>query len=243
MRALALGPVTGQDGPVRSLAAIAVGATGLGLLLAGPSVTPWAFATGGGLVAGLVLLRRAGRPDVVARALAALLATAVVALTPFDGGAYLLPAALTIRRRSARPEPWRTRSPPVRLARGLDPSPFATKPQGLPSRAMSWPRLDARHARRNIRSKEVRPHMGLLSWIILGLIAGVIASFIMGSREGILGAIILGIIGAVVGGFVASALGVGDVTGLNIGSIVIAVIGAIIVIAVWRAIEGRRSLT
>jgi hypothetical protein len=80
---------------VRSLAAVAVGATGLGLLLAGPSVTPWAFATGGGLVAGLVLLRRAGRPDLVGRALAALLATAVVALSPFDGGAYLLPAALT----------------------------------------------------------------------------------------------------------------------------------------------------
>ncbi len=82
-------------GDVRSIAAAVLGTTGLGLLLAGPSVTPWAFAVGAGLVAGLVLVRGVGRGHAGGRAVATLLATAVVALTPFDGGAYLLPAALT----------------------------------------------------------------------------------------------------------------------------------------------------
>ena len=88
---------------MRSFAALAIGTSGLGLLLVGPSVTPWALATGGGLIVGLVLLRRAGRPDAPARGLAVLLAGAVVALTAFDGGAYLLPAALTTLVLEIRP--------------------------------------------------------------------------------------------------------------------------------------------
>ena len=85
--------------------------------------------------------------------------------------------------------------------------------------------------------------MGIIAWIVLGAIAGFIANALMGSREGLLMTIILGIVGAVVGGWLAgTVLGVADVTGINIESIVVSVIGAVIVVAVFQALQRRRSI-
>jgi uncharacterized membrane protein YeaQ/YmgE (transglycosylase-associated protein family) len=85
--------------------------------------------------------------------------------------------------------------------------------------------------------------MGIIAWIVLGAIAGFIANALMGNREGLLMTIILGIVGAVVGGWLAgTVLGVADVTGINVESIVVSIIGAVIVVAVFQALQRRRSI-
>jgi uncharacterized membrane protein YeaQ/YmgE (transglycosylase-associated protein family) len=85
--------------------------------------------------------------------------------------------------------------------------------------------------------------VGIIAWIVLGAIAGFIANALMGNREGLLMTIILGIVGAVVGGWLAgTVLGIADVTGINVQSIVVAVIGAVIVVAVFQALQRRRSI-
>jgi uncharacterized membrane protein YeaQ/YmgE (transglycosylase-associated protein family) len=85
--------------------------------------------------------------------------------------------------------------------------------------------------------------VGIIAWIVLGAIAGFIANALMGNREGLLMTIILGIVGAVVGGWLAgTVLGIADVTGINVQSIVVSVIGAVIVVAVFQALQRRRSI-
>jgi uncharacterized membrane protein YeaQ/YmgE (transglycosylase-associated protein family) len=85
--------------------------------------------------------------------------------------------------------------------------------------------------------------VGIIAWIVLGAIAGFTANALMGNREGLLMTIILGIVGAVVGGWLAgTVLGIADVTGINVQSIVVAVIGAVIVVAVFQALQRRRSI-
>jgi uncharacterized membrane protein YeaQ/YmgE (transglycosylase-associated protein family) len=85
--------------------------------------------------------------------------------------------------------------------------------------------------------------MGIIAWIVLGAIAGFIANALMGNREGLLMTIVLGIVGAVVGGWLAgTVLGIADVTGINPTSIVVSVIGAVIVVAVFQALQRRRSI-
>lgn len=85
--------------------------------------------------------------------------------------------------------------------------------------------------------------MGIIAWIVLGAIAGFIANALMGNREGLLMTIILGIVGAVVGGWLAgTVLNVADVTGINVESIVVSIIGAVIVVAVFQALQRRRSI-
>jgi uncharacterized membrane protein YeaQ/YmgE (transglycosylase-associated protein family) len=65
----------------------------------------------------------------------------------------------------------------------------------------------------------------------------------MGNREGVIMTVILGIVGAVVGGWLAgTVLGVADVTGINVESIVVSIIGAVIVVAVFQALQRRRSI-
>jgi uncharacterized membrane protein YeaQ/YmgE (transglycosylase-associated protein family) len=85
--------------------------------------------------------------------------------------------------------------------------------------------------------------MGVIAWIVLGAIAGFIANMLMGNREGLVMTIVLGIVGAVVGGWLAgTVLNVADVTGINVESIVVSVIGAVIVVAVFQALQRRRSI-
>lgn len=85
--------------------------------------------------------------------------------------------------------------------------------------------------------------MGIIAWIVLGAIAGFVANMLMGNREGVIMTVILGIVGAVVGGWLAGTLlGVADVTGINVESIVVSIIGAVIVVAVFQALQRRRSI-
>lgn len=85
--------------------------------------------------------------------------------------------------------------------------------------------------------------MGIIAWIVVGAIAGFVANMLMGNREGVIVTVILGIVGAVVGGWLAgTVLKVADVTGINIESIVVAIIGAVIVVAVYQALQRRRSI-
>jgi uncharacterized membrane protein YeaQ/YmgE (transglycosylase-associated protein family) len=85
--------------------------------------------------------------------------------------------------------------------------------------------------------------MGIIAWIVVGAIAGFVANMLMGNREGVIMTVILGIVGAVVGGWLAgTVLKVADVTGINIESIVVAIIGAVIVVAVYQALQRRRSI-
>jgi uncharacterized membrane protein YeaQ/YmgE (transglycosylase-associated protein family) len=85
--------------------------------------------------------------------------------------------------------------------------------------------------------------VGIIAWIVLGAIAGFITNLLMGGTGGVVTTIILGIVGAVVGGYLAgNVLGVADVTGINLESIVVSVIGAVIVVAIYRGVQGRRSV-
>jgi uncharacterized membrane protein YeaQ/YmgE (transglycosylase-associated protein family) len=85
--------------------------------------------------------------------------------------------------------------------------------------------------------------VGIIAWIVLGAIAGFVANMLMGNREGVIMTVILGIVGAVVGGWLAgTVLGVADVTGINVESIVVSIIGAVIVVAVFQALQRRRSI-
>jgi uncharacterized membrane protein YeaQ/YmgE (transglycosylase-associated protein family) len=84
--------------------------------------------------------------------------------------------------------------------------------------------------------------MGILSWIILGLLAGWLAGmFMKGGGYGILGDIVVGILGALVGGWLFSILLGWDVTGFNLSSILISFVGACLLIAIYRAVDGRRT--
>src|SRR5919198_560404 len=88
-------------------------------------------------------------------------------------------------------------------------------------------------------SSRFDPHMGILSWIVVGLIAGVLAKWIMPGKDpgGIVVTVLLGIVGAVVGGFLVGLVMPGDfITGINITTIVVATLGAILLLLIYRLI-------
>jgi uncharacterized membrane protein YeaQ/YmgE (transglycosylase-associated protein family) len=87
-----------------------------------------------------------------------------------------------------------------------------------------------------------RPHMSIISWIILGLIAGFIGSKIVNAEgQGFWLNIALGIIGALVGGFLFDFFGATGITGLNIWSIIVAIVGSVVVLWAYNALMARRA--
>jgi uncharacterized membrane protein YeaQ/YmgE (transglycosylase-associated protein family) len=88
--------------------------------------------------------------------------------------------------------------------------------------------------------------VGIIGWILLGFLAGLIAKALMpgGERGGFILTTLLGIGGALLGGFLAAVLGLGDPIDefFDLSTWVAAVVGALVILAIWHALEGRRTV-
>jgi uncharacterized membrane protein YeaQ/YmgE (transglycosylase-associated protein family) len=83
--------------------------------------------------------------------------------------------------------------------------------------------------------------MEILSWVLFGFVVGLIARALMPGRDsmGLLATTVLGIVGALLGGWLGQAFGLYR-TGDNVGFIG-ATIGAIVVLAIFNAVNRRRT--
>jgi uncharacterized membrane protein YeaQ/YmgE (transglycosylase-associated protein family) len=83
----------------------------------------------------------------------------------------------------------------------------------------------------------------ILGLLVVGLFAGALARLIVGAPQplGCLGTAVLGVIGAYAGGSLYSIMFYNRFDLRRASTFIGAVIGSIVVLAIWRAIDGRRS--